>query len=116
MPPRKTPDVDPSERIASALDAAAEASERYVEARSALLHRLAEIDTAVVELVERVYDATPAEYQRTFLVRADAAGEEEMTLPDFLRYLMERPGGTTATFRIAVADDLYDEDGEEDED
>ncbi|HEX2201787.1 MAG TPA: hypothetical protein VHG91_00740 [Longimicrobium sp.] len=119
MPPPKTPDLDPSALISSAIDAAAEASERYVAARTELLHRLAEIDGAVVDLVQRVYDAMPAEYQRTFLVH-EAGDDEELPLPDFFRWCMERPGGTRATVTIAVTDNLYDdaddEDAEEDED
>lgn len=107
------PDPDPFERIDSVLSAAEQASERYAEAKSELLHRLADIDGAVVELVERVYDATPPEYQRSFLVHVDG-DDEELSLPDFLRLLMERPGGTRATFTISVAENLY-EDGDEGE-
>jgi hypothetical protein len=113
------PEPDPFERIDSVLSAAEEASERYAEAKSELLHRLADIDGAVIELVQRVYDATPPEYQRSFLVHVDG-DDEELALPDFLRLLMERPGGTRATFTISVADNLYDEgdeeEAEEDED
>jgi hypothetical protein len=105
------PEPDPFERIDSVLSAAEEASERYAEAKSELLHRLADIDGAVIELVQRVYDATPPEYQRSFLVHVDG-DDEELALPDFLRLLMERPGGTRATFTISVAENLYD-DGEE---
>lgn len=118
MPPPKTPDLDPSALISSAIDAAAEASERYVAARTELLHRLAEIDGAVVDLVQRVYDAMPAEYQRTFLVH-EAGDDDELSLPDFVRWCMERPGGTRATVTIAVTENLYDdtdEEGEDDED
>jgi hypothetical protein len=115
MPPRKKPNVDPAAFIATAIDAAAEASERYVAARTDLMHRLAAIDDAVVELVQRVFDSTPAEYQRTFVVRYDG-DEDEMTLPEFLRWLMERPGGTDGSFTISVHENLYDDgDGEDEE-
>ena len=115
MPPRKKPNVDPAAFISSAIDAAAEASERYVAARTDLMHRLAAIDDAVVELVQRVYDSTPAEYQRTFIVRSDG-DEDEMSLPEFLRWLMERPGGTDGSFTISVHENLYDDGDGEDED
>ena len=106
------PEPDPFERIDSVLSAAEEASERYAEAKSELLHRLADIDGAVIELVQRVYDATPPEYQRSFLVHVDG-DDEELALPDFLRLLVERPGGTRATFTISVAENLYDDADEE---
>lgn len=102
--------------LASAIDAAAEASERYVSARSDLMHRLADIDGAVVELVQRVFDSTPAEFQRTFHLRAEGAAEEELSLPDFFRWLMERPDGTRATFTISVHENLYDDTDADDED
>ncbi|HEX8691521.1 MAG TPA: hypothetical protein VF746_03705 [Longimicrobium sp.] len=107
------PEPDPFERIDSVLSAAEEASARYAEVKSELLHRLADIDGAVIELVQRVYDATPPEYQRSFLVHVDG-DDEELALPDFLRLLMERPGGTRATLTISVAENLYD-DGDEEE-
>jgi hypothetical protein len=67
-----------------------------------------------------VYDATPPEYQRSFRVREPGLGEEELPLPDFVRYAMERPRGTTATFTVDVIENLYadgdDEDDVEEED
>ena len=64
-----------------------------------------------------MYDATPPEFKRTYAVSWDDADPEEMDLPEFVRALLERPGGTRAELTIAVAEDLYDNGpGEEDED
>lgn len=39
-----------------------------------------------------------------------------MDLPDFVRALLERPGGTRAELTISVAEDLYDHgSGDEDD-
>lgn len=112
--PTRSPDIDPADRLDSVISAAEEASERFTQAKTELLHRLADIDGAVLEIVQRVFDATPPEYQRTFHVHVDG-GDEELTLPDFVRMLIERPDGTRATFTISVPENLYD-DGEEVED
>lgn len=112
MATRKKTNPDPAEQLSEVLSAAVEASERYVAARTEVMHRLAEIDNAVIEIVQRAYDAMPAEYQRVVTVRADG-DEDELTLPDFFRYLMERPGGTRGTFAIAVTENLYDDSDEE---
>ena len=69
-----------------------------------------------MELVQRVFDATPPEFQRTCTVSFDDADPEEMDLPEFLRALLERPGGTCAQLTISVSEDLYDNTpGDEDE-
>jgi hypothetical protein len=114
MATRKKTNPDPAEQLSEVLSAAVEASERYVAARTEVMHRLAEIDNAVIEIVQRAYDAMPAEYQRVITVRADG-DEDELTLPDFFRYLMERPGGTRGTFAIAVTENLYDDSDDSDE-
>jgi hypothetical protein len=110
MAMRKIEGADP---VASALQAAVDAGERFAQAKSELEHRLADIDGALVEMVQRVYDATPAEYQRTFRVRESGGDDDELALPDFVRYAMERPRGTTATFTIQVVENLYDVDGDD---
>ncbi len=117
MATRRAPDIDPSDRLGSALSAAEQASEAFTQAKTELLHRLADIDGAVLDIVERAWNATPPEYQRCFLVHMDG-GDEELSLPDFLRLLMERPGGTDGTFTIAVPENLYDdsEEGDDGED
>ena len=111
MATRKTTDGD--DPVASALQAAMDAGERFAQAKSELEHRLADIDGALVEMVQRVYDATPAEYQRTFRVRESGGDDDELALPDFVRYVMERPRGTTATFTIQVVENLYDVDADD---
>jgi len=119
MPPRKTPSaVEPDETLTAAIAAAAAAGERFVEAKSELEHRLADIDGTLVELVQRVYDSTPAEYQRTFRVTESGGAEDEISLPDFVRYLIERPRGTSGSFAIQVTENLYDDasDDEDDDD
>jgi hypothetical protein len=112
------------DELAAAIQAAAAAGERFVEAKSELEHRLADIDSALLELVQRVYDSTPSEYQRTFRVRENG-GDDDLPLPDFIRLLLERPRGTSASFTIEVTENLYDTtadgdgdsgDGEEDDD
>ena len=110
MATRKTTDDDP---VASALQAAMDAGERFAQAKSELEHRLADIDGALVEMVQRVYDATPAEYQRTFRVRESGGDDDDLALPDFVRYVMERPRGTTATFTVQVVENLYDVDADD---
>lgn len=115
MATRKTA-VERDEGLNAAIAAAAAAGERYVEAKSELEHKLADIDGALVELVQRVYDSTPAEYQRAFRVSEDGAAEDEMSLPDFVRYLIERPRGTSGSFTIEVIENLYDDSGDDDED
>jgi len=112
MATRKTSEAD--DPVAAALQAAVDAGERFAQAKSELEHRLADIDAALVEMVQRVYDATPVEYQRTFRVR-EGGDDDELPLPDFVRYLMERPRGTTATFTIQVVENLYDVDGDDEE-
>ena len=114
MATRKTSSTADDE-LAAAIQAAAAAGERFVEAKSELEHRLADIDGALLELVQRVYDSTPSEYQRTFRVREDG-GEDDLSLPDFIRYLLERPRGTSASFTIEVTENLYDTSGAEDDD
>ncbi|HEU4562390.1 MAG TPA: hypothetical protein VFS20_31460 [Longimicrobium sp.] len=104
------------DELAAAIQAAAAAGERFVEAKSELEHRLADIDTALLELVQRVYDSTPSEYQRTFRVSEDGGGDEDLSLPDFIRYLLERPRGTSASFTIEVTENLYDTSGGDDDD
>lgn len=113
MATRKTSSTADDE-LAAAIQAAAAAGERFVEAKSELEHRLADIDGALLELVQRVYDSTPSEYQRTFRVREDG-GEDDLSLPDFIRYLLERPRGTSASFTIEVTENLYDTSGAEDD-
>ena len=98
--------------VASAINAAAEAGERFAQAKSELEHRLADIDGALVEMVQRVYDATPPEYQRTYLVHEDG-DQEELPFPEFIRFLLERPRNTTASFTIQVIENLY-ADGDDD--
>jgi hypothetical protein len=112
MVTRKTSEGD--DPVAAALQAAVDAGERFAQAKSELEHRLADIDGALVEMVQRVYDATPAEYQRTFRVR-EGGDDDELPLPEFVRYLMERPRGTTAAFTIQVVENLYDVDGDDEE-
>ena len=109
MPSRKTTAAEPDETLTAAIAAAAAAGERFVTAKSELEHRLADIDGALVELVQRVYDSTPAEYQRTFRVVESGAAEDELSLPEFVRYLIERPRGTSGTFTIQVVENLYDD-------
>jgi hypothetical protein len=115
-PPRLVPnDPDPADLIGGALTAAEAAAERFAAAKTEVLHALAAVDESLVELVQRVYDATPPEFKRTYTVSWDDADPEEMDLPDFVRALLERPGGTRAELAITVAEDLYD-DGSGDED
>jgi hypothetical protein len=116
-PPRLVPnDPDPADLIGGALTAAEAAAERFAVAKTEVLHALASVDEALVELVQRVFDATPPEFKRTFAVSWDDADPEEMDLPDFFRALLERPGGTRAELTIAVAEDLYDNDPGDDDD
>lgn len=120
MPARKTSTIaEPDETLTAAIAAAAAAGERFVEAKSELEHRLADIDGALVDLVQRVYDSTPGEYQRVFRVSENGGAADDLPLPDFVRYLVERPRGTTGTFTIQVTENLYDTgdgDGEDDDD
>ena len=114
-PARNTP--DPAETIGTALSAAEQAAARFTDAKTEVLHRLADVDAAVLEIVQRVYDATPAEFQRSFVASIDGDDDEELTLPDFLRLLLERPGGSEGRFTISVMENLYDDgDADEDED
>jgi hypothetical protein len=118
-PPRLVPnaDPDPADLIGGALTAAEAAAERFAVAKTEVLHALASVDEALVELVQRVFDATPPEFKRAFTVSWDDADPEEMDLPDFVRALLERPGGTRAELTIVVTEDLYDDgSGAEDED
>ena len=112
-PAKKNP--DPAETIGTALSAAEQAAERFADAKTEVLHRLADVDAAVVEIVQRVYDATPPEFQRSFLAGMDGEEPEELSLPDFLRLLMERPGGSEGSFTIHVAENLYEDGGDEDD-
>ena len=112
-PAKKNP--DPAETIGTALSAAEQAAERFADAKTEVLHRLADVDAAVVEIVQRVYDATPPEFQRSFLAAMDGEEPEELSLPDFLRLLMERPGGSEGSFTIHVAENLYEDGGDEDD-
>jgi hypothetical protein len=115
-PPRLVPnDPDPADLIGGALTAAEAAAERFAAAKTEILHALAGVDEALVELVQRVFDATPPEFKRTFAVSWDDSDPEEMDLPDFVRALLERPGGTRAEFTVTVAEDLYDDGSGEDE-
>jgi hypothetical protein len=119
-PPRLVPnaDPDPADLIGGALTAAEAAAERFAVAKTEVLHALASVDEALVELVQRVFDATPPEFKRTFTVSWDDSDPEEMDLPDFVRALLERPGGTRAELTVVVAEDLYDDGsgtGEEEE-
>jgi hypothetical protein len=108
-PPRLVPaDPDPADLIGGALTAAEAAAERFASAKTEVLHALASVDEALVDLVQRVFDATPPEFQRTYTVSFDDDDPEEMNLPDFVRALLERPGGTRAELTISVAEDLYD--------
>ncbi|HET7459735.1 MAG TPA: hypothetical protein VFJ82_00750 [Longimicrobium sp.] len=118
MPARKTATAaEPDETLTAAIAAAAAAGERFVEAKSELEHRLADIDGALVDLVQRVYDSTPGEYQRVFRVSENGGAADDLALPDFVRYLIERPRGTTGTFTIQVTENLYDTgDGDDDPD
>jgi hypothetical protein len=114
-PAKNTP--DPAETIGTALSAAEQAAARFTDAKTEVLHRLADVDAAVLEIVQRVYDATPAEFQRSFVASIDGDDDEELALPDFLRLLLERPGGSEGRFTISVMENLYDDgDAEEDED
>src|ERR1700745_202650 len=106
MATRKTSEAD--DPVAAALQAAVDAGERFAQAKSELEHRLAGIDGALVEMVRRVLGATHAEAQRPFRVREGGGGDDDLPLPDFVRYLMERPRGTSATFTIQVVENLYD--------
>ena len=109
-PPRLVPaDPDPADLIGGALTAAEAAAERFASAKTEVLHALASVDEALVDLVQRVFDATPPEFKRTYTVSFDDADPEEMDLPDFVRALLERPGGTRADLTISVAEDLYDD-------
>lgn len=105
MAPRKQKDAadDP---IGAAITAAADATERFAQAKSELEHRLADIDHALVEVVQRVFDTTPPEYQRTFVV-TEGGSEDELTLPEFIRCLLERPRGSSGSFIIQVIENLY---------
>jgi hypothetical protein len=115
-PPRLVPaDPDPADLIGGALTAAEAAAERFASAKTEVLHALASVDEALVELVQRVFDATPPEFKRTFTVSWDDSDPEEMDLPDFVRALLERPGGTRAELTISVAEDLYDDSPADDE-
>jgi hypothetical protein len=115
MAAKNTP--DPAETIGTALSAAEQAAARFTDAKTEVLHRLADVDAAVLEIVQRVYDATPAEFQRSFMASIDGDDDEELTLPDFLRLLLERPGGSEGRFTITVRENLSDDgDAEEDED
>ena len=105
---------DPAETIGTALSAAEQAAARFTDAKTEVLHRLADVDAAVLEIVQRVYDATPAEFQRSFVVGMDGDDDEELALPDFFRLLLERPGGSEGRFTINVMENLYD-DGDADE-
>jgi hypothetical protein len=108
-PPRLVPaDPDPADLIGGALTAAEAAADRFASAKTEVLHALASVDEALVDLVQRVFDATPPEFQRTYTVSFDDDDPEEMNLPDFVRALLERPGGTRAELTISVAEDLYD--------
>jgi hypothetical protein len=109
-PPRLVPasDPDPADLIGGALTAAEAAAERFASAKTEVLHALASVDEALVDLVQRVFDATPPEFQRTYTVSFDDDDPEEMSLPDFVRALLERPGGTRAELTISVSEDLYD--------
>ena len=114
-PAKNTP--DPAETIGTALSAAEQAAARFTDAKTEVLHRLADVDAAVLEIVQRVYDATPAEFQRSFVASIDGDDDEELPLPDFLRLLLERPGGSEGRFTINVMENLYDDgDADEDED
>jgi hypothetical protein len=104
------------DELAAAIQAAAAAGERFVEAKSELEHRLADIDGALLELVQRVYDSTPAEYQRTFRVSENGGAHDALPLPDFVRYVLERPRGTSASFIIDVIENLYDTGGDDEAD
>lgn len=106
-PPRPNP--DPADLIGSAITTAEAAAERFASAKTEVLHALAGVDEALVELVQRVYDATPPEFKRAFAVSFDDADPEELELPEFVRALLERPGGTRGEFTISVAEDLYDD-------
>ena len=110
-PPRLVPDSnpDPADLIGGALTAAEAAAERFAVAKTEVLHALASVDEALVELVQRVFDATPPEFKRTYTVSWDDADPEEMDLPDLVRALLERPGGTRAELTVTVAEDLYDD-------
>jgi hypothetical protein len=112
MATRKTSNGADDE-LSAAINAAAAAGELYAQAKSDLEHRLADIDGTLIELVQRVYDSTPAEYQRTFRVREEGGAEEELPFPDFVRFAMERPRGTTASFTVQVTENLYDVGGED---
>jgi hypothetical protein len=115
-PPRLVPpDPDPADLIGGALTAAEAAAERFASAKTEVLHALASVDEALVDLVQRVFDATPPEFKRTYTVSFDDADPEEMDLPDFVRALLERPGGTRAELTISVAEDLYDDSPADDE-
>ncbi|HEU0015738.1 MAG TPA: hypothetical protein VFQ45_18820 [Longimicrobium sp.] len=105
------PDIapEPTQELDAALAAVDDAAARFAEVKSEVLHRLAAVDEALLSIVQRVYDATPPEYQRRFVVRTDGE-EEDLPLPDFFRLLMERAGGTEGEFTILVTDDLYDEE------
>lgn len=112
-PAKKNP--DPSEVIGTALSAAEEAAERFADAKTEVLHRLADVDAAVIEIVQRVYDATPPEFRRSFVAGMDGDEPEDLPLPDFLRLLLERPGGSEGTFTIQVMENLYDDGGDEED-
>lgn len=114
--PRTTtaPSPEEAEALGRAISEAAEAGDRFAQAKIDLEHRLAAVDDAVLGIVERVYEAQPAEYQRTIVVRRGGR-TEDMTLPDFVRMMMEAPGGTEGTFRIDVAEDLYATDDDDEE-
>ncbi|MBW3572785.1 MAG: hypothetical protein KY467_16945 [Gemmatimonadetes bacterium] len=119
MPPPRTlpdPDPDPADVIGGALTAAEAAAERFATAKTEVLHALASVDEALVELVQRVFDATPPEFKRSYTVSFDDADPEQMDLPEFVRALLERPGGTRAEVTISVAEDLYDDGAGEGDD
>ncbi|MBB4634753.1 hypothetical protein [Longimicrobium terrae] len=115
MASAKRPPTDPEDPVGSALGAAEEAAARFAEAKSEVVHRLADVDGAVVEMVQRVYDATPPEFQRSFHVSVDGDEPEELPLPEFIRLLLERPSGAAGEFTIAVQENLYDDGADEDD-
>ncbi|HEX8395736.1 MAG TPA: hypothetical protein VF665_25510 [Longimicrobium sp.] len=116
MAQTKRASPEPEDPVGSALGAAEEATARFAEAKSEVVHRLADVDAAVVAMVQRVFDATPPEFQRSFHVSVDGDEAEELPLPEFIRLLLERPSGAAGEFTIAVQENLYDDGDGEDED
>lgn len=114
--PTSRKDTDPADPLVTALTAAETAGERFADAKTEMIHRLADVDEAMVQLVQRVYDTTPPEFQRTFSVSIGSDEPDELTLPDFVRLLVQRGSGTEGTFAIAVTEDLYDEADDEGDD